>query len=142
MASGLILQSIVPLGAVPARLRAAIARELRGWGYGWEDVTFAGTIALPAGERAPFAPGCAEIWVFAITAGPLAVGDVLEPAGGRGVGVGVSAFYGGVIPATPYQARVYEFLGRAGGGRAPERPSPPAVPTTPGTEPAAPDRRC
>jgi hypothetical protein len=124
------LASIVPLPAVPDRLRSAVAKVLADWSYAWDDVTFAGTAEL---DRST------EVWVFAISAGPLAVGDELESAGGRGAGVAVSAFSGGVIPVTPYQARVYEYLGRRGGGFAPERESPPQVPTTPDTEPARQD---
>ncbi len=69
---------------------------------------------LPAGTRWQLL-GSQEIWVFAITAGPLVIGDELESGGGRGVGVSVSAFSGGYIPVTPYQAQVYEVLGRRGG---------------------------
>jgi hypothetical protein len=130
-----VLQSIAPLDAVPGRLRSAVARLLRDWGYGWPDVSFAGTVEVPAGEHWPLAPGAVEIWVFAIAAGRLAVGDELESAGGRAAGLGVSAFSGGVIPVTPYQAWVYEFLGRRGGGRSPEWAAPPMVPTTPDMEP-------
>jgi hypothetical protein len=124
-----ILTSIVPLPAVPARLRSAVAKVLAGWSYSWDDVTFAGTADLGPGR---------EIWVVAITAGPLIVGDELDSAGGRGAGVAVSAFSGGLIPVTPYQARIYEYLGRSGGGRGPARECPPQVPTTPDVEPAAP----
>lgn len=141
-----ILTSIVPLRVVPDRLRVAITKVLTGWGYTWEDVTLAGTAELPKGR---------EGWVFAVTSGPLAVGDELESAGGRGTGVGVSGYSGGLIPVTPYQAWVYEFLGRRGGGGAHEQPlppavpatqpglpatPPPAVPTTPDTERAVPDQ--
>jgi hypothetical protein len=124
-----ILTSIVPLRAVPERLRSAVTKVLADWSYTWQDVSFAGTAELGQGK---------EAWVFAVTAGPLAVGDEVESAGGRGAGVAVSAFAGGVIPVTPYQARVYEYLGRRGGGPAPARESPPRVPTTPDMEPAAP----
>jgi hypothetical protein len=124
------LTSIVPLSAVPSRLRSAVAKVLAGWSYGWDEITFAGTAELDRGK---------EIWVFAVSAGPLAVGDELDSAGGRGAGVALSAFSGGLIPVTPYQARVYEYLGRRGGGLAPERESPPQVPTTPDTEPATQD---
>jgi hypothetical protein len=135
------LQSIVPLGAVPGRLRAAAVRVLGGWGYTWEDVTFAGTATLPSGEFWQLAPGADEIWVLAVATAPLAVGDKLESAGGRAGAVRVSAFSGGVIPVTPYQARIYEYLGRWGGGGTPERPEPPAFPTTSEMEPAAPDQQ-
>ena len=130
-ASSPCLTSVVPLPAVPGRLRTAVAKVLGEWGYSWQDVTLAGTAELNSGR---------EIWVFAVTAGALAIGDELESAGGRGAGVGVSGYSGGVIPVTPYQAWVYEFLGRRGNGPAPERPAPPALPTTPDMEPAAPDR--
>jgi hypothetical protein len=136
-----VLQSIAPLDAVPGRLRTAVAGRLEGWGYTWADVSFAGTVEVPAREHWPLAPGAAEVWVFAIAAARIAVGDELESAGGRTAGVGVSAFSGGVIPVTPYQAWVYEFLGRHGGGAAPERPAPPMVPTTSDMERAAPHRR-
>ena len=120
--------------AVPGRLRSAVERRLKDWGYRWEDISFAGTVEVPAGEHWPLGPGTLEVWVFAITAGPLAVGDELQSVSGRGAGVGVSAFSGGVIPVTPYQAWVYEFLGRLGGARGREQPSPPAPPTTPDIE--------
>lgn len=130
-----ILQSIVPLGAVPGRLRTAISRVLSDWGYAWEDVSFAGTATLPSGDHWELGPGPDEVWIVAITAEPLAVGDELESAGGRGAGVGLSAFSGGVIPVAPYQARVYEYLGRRGGGL-----PPPGLPTNPEMQPAAPDQ--
>jgi hypothetical protein len=135
-----MLQSIVPLGAVPGRLRAAVIRVLTDWGYTWEDVSFAGTASLDLDDNRQIRPGSDEIWILAVTAAPLDVGDELESAGGRGAGVSLSAFSGGVIPVTPYQARVYEYLGRRGGGDAPDPPSPSAVPTTPEMEPATPDR--
>ena len=113
------LQSIVPLGAVPGRLRTDVSRLLKGWGYSWEDVTFAGTAGVTPAGRWRLAPGGDEIWILAITAGPLAVGDELDSAGGRAAGLSLSAFSGGVIPVTPYQARVYEYLGRRGGSSAP-----------------------
>jgi len=135
------LQSIVPLGAVPDRLRAAATRLLSDWGYTWRDVTFAGTATLPSGEYWQLAPGADEVWVLAVATAPLTVGDELESAGGRASSVRVSAFSEGVIPVTPHLARVYEYLGRRGGGRAPERPEPPALPTTPDMEPATPDQQ-
>ena len=116
-----VLQSIVPLSAVPDRLRAAVAGAISKWGYDWSDVTFAGTAILPAGARWRL-PNSQDIWVFAITVGPLVIGDELESAGGRATAVSVSAFFGGYIPAAPYQAQVYEVLGRRGGGPTPERP--------------------
>lgn len=118
-----VLQSIVPLGAVPERLSAAISKGIAEWGYLWSDVTFAGTASLPAGAHWQLS-GSDDVWVFAITVGPLVIGDELESAGGRGVGVSVTAFSGGVIPVVPYQAQVYEVLGRRGGGSAPQ-PRPP-----------------
>lgn len=130
-ASAPFLTSIVPLPAVPGRLRAAVCKVLGEWGYGWEELTLAGTAELRTGR---------EIWVFAVTASPVSIGDELESAGGRGAGVGVSAYSGGVIPVTPYQAWVYEFLGRRGSGWGREPTHPPAVPTTPDREPEAPDR--
>jgi hypothetical protein len=115
-----VLQSIVPLSAVPQRLRTSVSRAIAQWGYAWSDVTFAGTAMLPAGAHWQL-PGSDEVWVFAITAGPLVIGNELESAGGRGAGISVSAFSGGVIPVAPYQAQVYEFLGRRDGGPAPQR---------------------
>jgi hypothetical protein len=120
-----VLQSIVPLDAVPERLRTAVARAIGKWGYEWSDVSFAGTAMLPAGAHWQL-PGSEDVWVFAITAGPLVLGDELESAGGRGVGVSVSAFSGGVIPVAPYQGQVYEVLGRRGGGPAPNHGPVPA----------------
>lgn len=138
----LTLQSIVPLGAVPSRLRGAALGLLNEWGYGWGDVTFAGTATLPSGGLWQMTPGGDEIWVLAVTAAPLVIGAELESAGGRVREVQVSAFSGGVIPVTPHRARVYEFLGRRGGGReAPEHPEPPGDSTTPDREPAAPNRQ-
>ncbi len=133
-----VLQSSVPLGAVPGRLRTAVAQAISRWGYAWSDVTFAGTAMLPAGTRWQLL-GSQEIWVFAITAGPLVIGDELESGGGRGVGVSVSAFSGGYIPVTPYQAQVYEVLGRrGGGGPGPQRPRLRNPPTTTSTQPPTP----
>jgi hypothetical protein len=132
----------VPLGAVPPRLRDAVTRLLTEWGYGWGEVTFAGTATLPAQEQRHSEPGLDEVWVLAITAGPVAVGDELEAAGGRGQSLGVSRYSGGVIPVTPYVAFVYECLGRRRGGRAAEHTPPPAVPITSDTERAAPDQPC
>jgi hypothetical protein len=134
-----VLQSIVPLGAVPERLRAAVATAITKWGYIWSDVTLAGTAMLPAGAHWQL-PGSQDVWVFAITAGPLVIGDELESAGGRGVGVSVSAFSGGYIPVAPYQAQVYEFLGRRGGGPAPESRPLGDSPRTALAQPAAPDQ--
>jgi hypothetical protein len=124
-----VLQSIVPSSAVPERLRAAVTRAIAKWGYEWDDVTFAGTALLPAGTRWQL-PGSEEVWVFAITVGSLVIGQEVESAGGRGVVVSVSAFSGGVIPVLPYQAQVYEFLGRRGGGPAPPRRPLGHAPTT------------
>lgn len=141
-----ILQSVLPLEVVPERLRAAVSGVLAKWGYRWEDLNFAGTATLAPGEHWRLEPGSEEVWVFAVTAGQLFVGDELESAGGRAAGVAVSAFAGGVIPVTPYQARVYECLGRGGPGRPPERQPPPESPTTverpttADTAPVTPDR--
>ena len=127
------LTSIAPLRAAPDRLRYAVAKVLVQWSYSWDDLTFAGTAEVANGD---------EIWVFAVSSGPLAVGDELESVGGRVAGVAVSAFSGGVIPVIPYQAQVYEYLGRRGGGdSASERRPAPQIPTTPDMEPAAPDRQ-
>jgi hypothetical protein len=114
-----ILTAIIPLQLVPDRLRAAVRKVVTEWSYSWDDVTFAATAEFGRHK---------EIWVFALTAGPLAVGDQIDSTSGRAAGVGVSAFTGGVIPVTPYQARVYEYLGRRGGEAATERHPPPATP--------------
>jgi hypothetical protein len=140
VSSAPVLQSIVPLPAVPGRLRAAVVPVIARWGYTWQEVSFAGTAELPADEHRRSAPGSEEIWVLAITAGPLAVGDQIEAVTGRGQSLAVSRYSGGVIPVTPYVAFVYEYLGRHGGGDAGEHPAPPSVPTTPDMEPAAPDQ--
>jgi hypothetical protein len=125
-----ILTAIIPLDTVPDRLRAAVRTVVTGWSHSWEDVSFAATARI--GRR--------EIWVFALSAGPLAVGDEIDSAGGRAAGIGVSAFTGGVIPVEPYQAQIFEYLGRRGGEASPERPSPPRIPTTPDSEPATPSQ--
>ncbi len=126
---------------MPSRLRTAVTQVLAKWGYTWSDVSFAGTALLPPAEHWQLKPGAEEVWVLAVTAADaLAVGDRLESASGRATGLAVSAFSGGVIPVTPYYARVYEFLGRHGGGGGPAGPSPSADPTTPDTDPATPDR--
>jgi hypothetical protein len=128
----LILQSIIPVGAVPERLRLIVTAALAKWGYAWSDVTFAGTASDPAdGSRQP---GAGEIWVIAISAAPILVGDELTSPGGRVTGAQASSFSGGVIPVIPYQALIYESLGRRGGGPPPEHPSPPQEPRA--TEPA------
>jgi hypothetical protein len=114
-----VLQSIVPLGAVPDGLRTAVSRAIAKWGYNWNDVTFAGTARLPVREHLQLSSS-EQVWILGITAGQLVIGEELESAGGRGTGVSVSAFSGGVIPAVPYQAQVYEFLGRRGGRQPPE----------------------
>ena len=131
MAAQLVLQSVVPLGAVPGRLRSAVAGVLEPWGYGWGDVSFAGTAALPAAEHRGLSLGPDEIWVFAVTTGSLALGDQLESAGSRAAGVSLSAFSGGVIPVTPFQARVYEYLGGHDGDSPPQPTVPPDVARTP-----------
>lgn len=137
-----ILQSVVPLGAVPERLRAAVARTVTSWGYSWGEVSFAGTALTPPAEHSRLGPASDEVWVFAITAAALEIGDQLDSAGSRTAGVSLSAFSGGVIPVTPFQARVYEYLGGRGGAVAPEPPpAPVGLPTTPDTVRAAPDRR-
>ncbi len=124
-----VLTAIIPLDLVPDRLRAAVRKVVTEWSHSWEDVTFAATAEL----------GPREVWVFALAAAPLAVGDEIDSADGRTAGVAVSAFTGGLIPATPYQAQIFEYLGRrGGGGRAPERQPAPQLPTTPDAEPAAP----
>ncbi len=122
-----ILTAIIPPHLVPDRLRAAVGKVVAGWSHSWEDVTFAATAEL--GRRR-------EVWVFALTAGPLEVGDEIDSAGGRAAGIGVSAFTGGVIPVTPYQARVYEYLGRRGRGPAPERQPPSELPNVGVPKPA------
>lgn len=131
----------MPPAAVPPRLRAAVAQRLKGWGYGWSDISFAGTVEVPAGEHWPLGPGALEVWVFAVTAAPLEVGDEIASTGGRSAGIGVSGFSGGVIPVTPFQAHVYEYLGRRGGDQQGTDPAPPGVPRAPDMERAGPDRR-
>jgi len=141
MASQAVLQSVVPLGAVPERLRSAVAGVVKPWGYTWPDVSFAGTAVLPRGERRGLSLGPDEVWVFAVTTGALALGDQLESAGSRTAGVSLSAFSGGVIPVTPFQARVYEYLGGHGGDSPPQPTEPPGLATPPDRERAAPDQQ-
>ena len=129
-----LLQSVVPLGAVPERLRSAVAKTIQPWGYGWGDISFAGTALTPLAEQSKLGPASDEVWVFAVTVGPLEIGDQLESAGGRLAGVSLSAFSGGVIPVTPFQGRVYEYLGGRGGSTAPDPPGPDGVPTAPDME--------
>ena len=136
-----ILQSVVPLGAVPERLRSGVARTIAPWGYGWSDVSFAGTALTPPAEHSRLGPASDEVWVFAVTVGPIEIGDQLESAGGRAAGLSLSAFSGGVIPVTPFQARVYEHLGGRSGEPPPRPPAPSGVPTSPGTERVAPGRQ-
>ena len=116
-----VLAALLPPGAVPPSLREAVGRLLHGWGHGWDELALIGTATLVPARR-----GVAEeVWVFALAAGPLAVGDELAVSAGRVAGLGVSAFRGGVIPVTPYRAQVYESLGRRGGGDDAWRESPP-----------------
>ena len=122
------LRSIVSPEAVPTRLRGAVNGVLRRWGYEWSEVTFAGTAMVPADERRQLAPGRQEVWVIAVAAAPLLVGDELVTAGGRVSGVAVSAFSGGVLPATPYEARIYEYLGGRDDGSGSGRPPLPSSP--------------
>lgn len=135
-----ILQSVVPLGAVPERLRAAVGRTVAPWGYAWSDVSFAGTALTPINEHSRLGPASDEVWVFAITVGSLQIGDELESAGSRAAGLSLSAFSGGVIPVTPFQARVYEYLGGHGGASPPTPPAPAGITVVPDTADAAPDR--
>lgn len=139
---------MVPLAAVPGRLRTQVAKILEEWGYGWADVSLAGTVEVPQADHRRLTSGAGEVWVFAITtAARLTIGDELESVAGRAASVGLSAYAGGVIPVTPYQALVYEFLGRRDGDGSPEAPAPPRIPLetlppmAPGTEPAVPDPR-
>lgn len=136
-----ILQSIVPLGAVPERLRSGVGRTVAPWGYGWSDVSFAGTALTPLSQHSRLGPASDEVWIFAVTVGAVEIGDQLESAGGRLAGVSLSAFSGGVIPVTPFQARVYEYLGGRGGADPPGHRGPGGKPTTPDTERAAPGRQ-
>ncbi|MGH2836136.1 MAG: hypothetical protein ACRDLT_05535 [Solirubrobacteraceae bacterium] len=140
MASRLVLQAVVPLGAVPGRLRSAVVEAIKPWGYSWGEVTFAGTAQLPPGQHSRLGPASDEVWVFAVTVGALQIGDELEAAGSRAAGLSLSAFSGGVIPVTPFQGRVYEYLGGHGGNSRPQPPAPEGLPTIPDTERAAPDR--
>ena len=133
-----ILQAIIPLEAVPERLRLAVSRLVGEWGYSWASVTFAGTARV---SRSGWQADDQEQWVFAISAESIALGDEVVSGSGRAAGLSVGRFASGVIPATPYQAYVYERLGGRGRGRgpAPERQPPPQPSTTEDTEPAAPD---
>jgi hypothetical protein len=141
MPAELVLQSVVPLGAVPGRLRTAVAGVLDPWGYSWGDISFTGTAAQSGAEHRGLSLGPDEIWVFAVTAGSLRLGDRLESAGSRAAGISLSAFSGGVIPVTPFQGRVFEYLGGHGGGDQPSSPSvPPGLATTPETERGARDQ--
>jgi hypothetical protein len=106
--------------ADPSAPILTVRKVVAEWSHSWEDVSFAATADLGRNK---------EVWVFALTAGPLAVGDEIDSAGGRAAGIGVSAFTGGVIPVEPYQARIYEYLGRRGGGLAPDRQPAPQLPT-------------
>jgi hypothetical protein len=133
-----MLQSVVPLGAVPDRLRAAVAKAIEPWGYGWPDISFAGTALTPPAQHSRLGPASDEVWVFAVSTGELEIGDELESAGSRAAGVSLSAFSGGVIPVTPFQARVYEYIGRRGGPAAPQPPEPTGLSRSPDTERAAP----
>lgn len=119
-----VLQAVVPLGAVPERLRGGVARAIAPWGYSWADISFAGTALTPADEHSRLGPASDEVWVFAVTVGTLHIGDQLESAGSRTAGLSLSAFSGGVIPVTPFQARVFEYLGGHGGGPSNEPPPP------------------
>lgn len=136
-----ILQSVVPLGAVPERLRSGVARTIQPWGYTWSDISFAGTALTPLAEHSKLGPASDEVWIFAVTVGTLEIGDQLESAGGRLAGVSLSAFSGGVIPVTPFQARVYEHLGARGGPAPPDPRGPDGLPRTLDTESAAPGPR-
>lgn len=136
-----VLQSVVPLGAVPGRLQAAVAKAIEPWGYTWADISFSGTALLPPQEHSRLGPGSDEVWVFAVTVGSLQIGDQLEAAGSRAAGLSLSAFSGGVIPVTPFQARVFEYLGGHGGGSSPAEPSPSGASAAPRTEPAARDQQ-
>ncbi len=120
----------MPPEAVPERLRSAVTKLIADWDYSWDDVTFAGTVSMPEAERSVLEPiGGPELWVFAISAEMIDVGDALESPGGRASGVALSAYSGGLIPATPYQARVFERLGRRGGPETPVRRAPSGSPT-------------
>jgi hypothetical protein len=132
-----ILQAIIPLEAVPVRLQLAVSRLVGGWGYAWTNVTFAGTAQVPGRNWR----GDQEQWVFAITAEPLNLGDEISSGDGRAAALSVGGFAAGVLPATPYQAYVYERLGGRGRGPAPERQPPPQPSTPADTAPEAPDLR-
>ncbi|WP_249020042.1 hypothetical protein [Conexibacter sp. S30A1] len=123
-----VLAALLPPGAVPPALREAVSRLLRGWGHGWDELELIGTASVAPARRVV----ADEVWVFALAAGPLAIGDELASGAGRVAGLGVSAFRGGVIPVTPYRAQVYETLHRRGGSdEGPsERPPGPAVPVS------------
>src|ERR1700761_6215070 len=131
-----VLQAIIPLEAVPERLRLAVLRLVGEWGSSWADVPFAGTSRV---SLSGWQAGDHEQWVFAITADSVALGDEIVSGSGRAAGLSVGRFASGVIPATPYQAYVYERLGGRGRGPTPGRQPPPQPSTTEDTEPAAPD---
>ena len=69
----------MPPEAVPERLRSAVTKLIADWDYSWDDVTFAGTVSMPEAERSVLEPiGGPELWVFAISAEMIDVGDALE----------------------------------------------------------------
>jgi len=116
------LRSIVPLGAVPDQLRGAVARDLESRGRAWTEVTFAGTALLPPGHRSRLQTRTEEIWVFALHAEQLDLGDELHAAGGEGFVVSVARLPDGLIPSVGYRALVYDHL--AGASLSSEMPDP------------------
>jgi hypothetical protein len=129
-----VLQAIIPPDAVPERLRLAVSRKVAEWGYTWADVTFAGTAQVPGRS---WHVDDHEQWVFAISVGLVGLGDEIVAGEGRVEALSVGRFAAGVIPATPYEAYIYERLGARGRGPEPERQSPPP---TVDTAPVVPDR--
>ncbi|MGC9222022.1 MAG: hypothetical protein ACP5H2_11860 [Solirubrobacteraceae bacterium] len=107
------LRSIMPVGAVPDRLRRAATRALGAHGRRWEEVTFAGTARLPPGGRIALEPQTDETWILAFHAGPLEVGDEIRATGAAGFMVSVPTMADGLIPAPGYhRALVCDTLER------------------------------
>jgi hypothetical protein len=106
----LILRSIVPLGAVPEGLRAAVSRALAAHGHQWAEVTLAGTALLPIGRRPQLEPRSVETWIFALSVADLRVGDEIHSGGGVGFAVSVPTMPDGFLPSIGYSALVYESL--------------------------------
>ncbi len=134
--NGARLLSIVPLGAVPQEVRAAVAPVLKSWGYHWADIALAGTVALPS--EGSWHADDLEAWVIAVRADAISVGERFEAGDGRLAGVQASGRLVGVMPATPYPVQVFESLRRPAGGDDPQStPWPSSDSSTPGPAPVA-----